>query len=54
MSVMYTPYFIKHFPEYLAFDHSAQQDAIFDLVSMEFNVALWHTKHASRLAGKEE
>ncbi|XP_055492182.1 BRO1 domain-containing protein BROX [Leucoraja erinacea] len=33
---------------------SAQQDAIFDLVSMEFNVALWHTKHASRLAGKED
>ncbi|XP_072104457.1 BRO1 domain-containing protein BROX [Mobula birostris] len=33
---------------------SAQQDAIFDLVSMEFNVALWHTKYASRLAGKED
>ncbi|XP_078068283.1 BRO1 domain-containing protein BROX [Mustelus asterias] len=33
---------------------SAQQDAIFDLVSMEFNIALWHTKYASRLAGKED
>ncbi|XP_038654812.1 BRO1 domain-containing protein BROX [Scyliorhinus canicula] len=33
---------------------SAQQDAIFDQVSMEFNVALWHTKYASRLAGKED
>ncbi|XP_067841305.1 BRO1 domain-containing protein BROX [Heptranchias perlo] len=33
---------------------SAQQDAIFDLASMEFNVALWHTKYASRLAGKED
>ncbi|XP_072912272.1 BRO1 domain-containing protein BROX isoform X2 [Hemitrygon akajei] len=33
---------------------SAQQDAIFDLVSVEFNVALWHTKYASRLAGKED
>uniref|UniRef100_UPI00398F4A54 BRO1 domain-containing protein BROX isoform X2 n=1 Tax=Pristiophorus japonicus TaxID=55135 RepID=UPI00398F4A54 len=33
---------------------SAQQDAIFELVSMEFNIALWHTKYASRLAGKED
>ncbi|KAM9552041.1 BRO1 domain-containing protein BROX-like isoform 2-T2 [Salvelinus alpinus] len=32
---------------------SAQQDAIFELVSMAFNVAIWHTKFASRLAGKE-
>ncbi|KAL2082722.1 hypothetical protein ACEWY4_022540 [Coilia grayii] len=32
---------------------SAQQDAVFELVSMGFNVALWHTKYASRLAGKE-
>ncbi|CAB1340192.1 unnamed protein product, partial [Coregonus sp. 'balchen'] len=32
---------------------SAQQDAIFELVSMSFNVAIWHTKFASRLAGKE-
>uniref|UniRef100_A0AAY4BRM7 BRO1 domain-containing protein BROX n=1 Tax=Denticeps clupeoides TaxID=299321 RepID=A0AAY4BRM7_9TELE len=28
---------------------SAQQDAIFELVSMAFNVALWYTKYASRL-----
>ncbi|XP_069743975.1 BRO1 domain-containing protein BROX isoform X2 [Narcine bancroftii] len=33
---------------------SAQQDAIFELASMEFNIALWHTKYASRLAGKED
>lgn len=33
---------------------SAQQDAVFELVSMGFNVALWYTKYASRLAGKEE
>lgn len=33
---------------------SAQQDAVFELVSMAFNVALWYTKYASRLAGKEE
>uniref|UniRef100_A0A673WV22 BRO1 domain-containing protein BROX n=1 Tax=Salmo trutta TaxID=8032 RepID=A0A673WV22_SALTR len=33
---------------------SAQQDAIFELVSMAFNVAIWHTKFASRLAGKEK
>ncbi|XP_061610127.1 BRO1 domain-containing protein BROX isoform X1 [Phyllopteryx taeniolatus] len=32
---------------------SAQQDAVFELVSMSFNVALWYTKFASRLAGKE-
>ncbi|XP_055728574.1 BRO1 domain-containing protein BROX [Salvelinus fontinalis] len=32
---------------------SAQQDAIFDLISMAYNVAIWHTKFASRLAGKE-
>ncbi|XP_019751827.1 BRO1 domain-containing protein BROX [Hippocampus comes] len=32
---------------------SAQQDAVFELVSMAFNVALWYTKFASRLAGKE-
>uniref|UniRef100_A0A8C7Z0G1 BRO1 domain-containing protein BROX n=1 Tax=Oryzias sinensis TaxID=183150 RepID=A0A8C7Z0G1_9TELE len=32
---------------------SAQQDAIFELASMAFNVALWYTKFASRLAGKE-
>uniref|UniRef100_A0A8C3AJB7 BRO1 domain-containing protein BROX n=1 Tax=Cyclopterus lumpus TaxID=8103 RepID=A0A8C3AJB7_CYCLU len=33
---------------------SAQQDAVFELVSMAFNVALWYTKFASRLAGKEK
>ncbi|XP_061896580.1 BRO1 domain-containing protein BROX isoform X1 [Entelurus aequoreus] len=32
---------------------SAQQDAVFELVSMAFNVALWHTKLASRIAGRE-
>lgn len=32
---------------------SAQQDAVFELASMAFNVALWYTKFASRLAGKE-
>lgn len=32
----------------------AQQDAVFELVSMGFNVALWYTKYASRLAGKED
>uniref|UniRef100_A0A674MWL5 BRO1 domain-containing protein BROX n=1 Tax=Takifugu rubripes TaxID=31033 RepID=A0A674MWL5_TAKRU len=32
---------------------SAQQDAVFELVSMAFNVGLWYTKFASRLAGKE-
>uniref|UniRef100_A0A8C7QRR4 BRO1 domain-containing protein BROX n=1 Tax=Oncorhynchus mykiss TaxID=8022 RepID=A0A8C7QRR4_ONCMY len=32
---------------------SAQQDAIFELISMAYNVAIWHTKFASRLAGKE-
>uniref|UniRef100_UPI00358EC519 BRO1 domain-containing protein BROX-like isoform X1 n=1 Tax=Myxine glutinosa TaxID=7769 RepID=UPI00358EC519 len=31
-----------------------QQDALFELVSMAFNVALWYTKFASRLAGKED
>lgn len=33
---------------------SAQQDAVFELVSMAFNVAVWYTKFASRLAGKEK
>ncbi|CAN8203213.1 unnamed protein product [Coccothraustes coccothraustes] len=33
---------------------SAQQDVVFELVSMGFNVALWYTKYASRLAGKED
>ncbi|KAM8846900.1 BRO1 domain-containing protein BROX isoform 1-T1 [Synchiropus picturatus] len=33
---------------------SAQQDAIFELISMAFNVAIWHTKFASRIAGKED
>ncbi|XP_075451664.1 BRO1 domain-containing protein BROX-like [Ascaphus truei] len=33
---------------------SAQQDAVFELVSMGFNVALWYTKFSSRLAGKED
>ncbi|KAL1763402.1 BRO1 domain-containing protein BROX, partial [Sigmodon hispidus] len=32
---------------------STQQDAVFELISMGFNVALWYTKYASRLAGKE-
>ncbi|CAG5927861.1 unnamed protein product, partial [Menidia menidia] len=32
---------------------NAQQDAVFELVSMAFNVAIWYTKFASRLAGKE-
>ncbi|XP_077443860.1 BRO1 domain-containing protein BROX [Stigmatopora argus] len=32
---------------------SAQQDAVFELISMAFNVGLWYTKFASRLAGKE-
>ncbi|XP_006625989.2 BRO1 domain-containing protein BROX [Lepisosteus oculatus] len=32
---------------------SAQQDAVFELVSMTFNVGLWYSKFASRLAGKE-
>ena len=31
----------------------AQQDAVFELIAMGFNVALWYTKYASRLAGKE-
>lgn len=34
--------------------YSAQQDAVFELVSMGFNVAVWYTKYASRLAGKEK
>lgn len=33
---------------------SAQQDAVFELVSMGFNVALWYTKFGSRLSGKED
>ncbi|XP_014343888.1 BRO1 domain-containing protein BROX [Latimeria chalumnae] len=33
---------------------SAQQDAVFELVSMGFNLAMWYTKFASRLAGKED
>ncbi|XP_068088971.1 BRO1 domain-containing protein BROX [Hyperolius riggenbachi] len=33
---------------------SSQQDAEFELISMAFNVALWYTKYASRLAGKED
>uniref|UniRef100_A0A4W3JXJ1 BRO1 domain-containing protein BROX n=1 Tax=Callorhinchus milii TaxID=7868 RepID=A0A4W3JXJ1_CALMI len=33
---------------------SAQQDAIFELVSMGFNIGLWYTKYASRLSGKED
>nr|XP_033792890.1 BRO1 domain-containing protein BROX isoform X2 [Geotrypetes seraphini] len=33
---------------------SSQQDAVFELVSMGFDVALWYTKFASRLAGKED
>uniref|UniRef100_A0A665WGI7 BRO1 domain-containing protein BROX n=1 Tax=Echeneis naucrates TaxID=173247 RepID=A0A665WGI7_ECHNA len=33
---------------------SAQQDVVFELVSIAFNVALWYTKFASRLAGKEK
>uniref|UniRef100_A0A4W4H660 BRO1 domain-containing protein BROX n=1 Tax=Electrophorus electricus TaxID=8005 RepID=A0A4W4H660_ELEEL len=33
---------------------SSQQDAVFELVSIGFNIALWHTKFASRLAGKEK
>ncbi|CAL8394445.1 BRO1 domain-containing protein BROX isoform X1 [Gadus morhua] len=32
---------------------SAQQDAIFELISMSYNVAIWYTKFASRMAGKE-
>ncbi|XP_076729705.1 BRO1 domain-containing protein BROX isoform X2 [Maylandia zebra] len=32
---------------------SAQQDAVFELISMAFNVAIWYTKFASRMAGKE-
>ncbi|XP_040207337.1 BRO1 domain-containing protein BROX isoform X2 [Rana temporaria] len=32
----------------------SQQDAVFELISMGFNVALWHTKYASRLSGKED
>ncbi|KAK2490947.1 hypothetical protein MC885_018701, partial [Smutsia gigantea] len=35
------------------YNSSAQQDAVFELISMGFNVALWYTKYASRLAGKE-
>ena len=34
--------------------HSAQQDAIFELISMSYNVAIWYTKFASRMAGKEK
>lgn len=32
---------------------SSQQDAVFELSSMGFNIAVWYTKFASRLAGKE-
>nr|KAF6399582.1 BRO1 domain and CAAX motif containing [Molossus molossus] len=35
------------------FRRGAQQDAVFELISMGFNVALWYSKYASRLAGKE-
>ncbi|MBN3305919.1 BROX protein, partial [Amia calva] len=33
---------------------SAQQDAVFELISMGFNVGIWYTKYASRLSGKED
>ncbi|KAM3930540.1 BRO1 domain-containing protein BROX [Leptodactylus fuscus] len=33
---------------------SAQQDAVFELISMGFNLGLWYSKYASRLAGKED
>ena len=36
------------------YNSSAQQYAVFELISMGFNVALWYTKYASRLAGKEK
>lgn len=41
-------------PTECVFNSSAQQDAVFELISMGFNVALWYTKYASRLAGKEK
>ena len=31
-----------------------QYDTVFELICMAFNVGLWYTKHAAKLAGKEE
>lgn len=30
------------------------RDAVFEHVSMAINVALWYTKHAAKLAAKDE
>ncbi|CAH1791874.1 unnamed protein product [Owenia fusiformis] len=31
-----------------------QQDTVFELICMGLNIALWYTKHAAKIAGKEE
>ena len=31
-----------------------QQDSVFECASMAINLALWYTKHAAKLAAKEE
>ena len=33
---------------------SVHSDAVFELVSTVMNVAIWHTKHAAVLAGKDD
>lgn len=32
----------------------AQQDVVFELISISHNVAMWYTKHAAKIAGKDD
>lgn len=36
------------------FNYREQQDSVYEAASMAINVGLWYTKHAAKLAAKEE
>lgn len=36
------------------YGYRAQKDAVFEVISVCQNVALWYMKHAAKIAGKEE
>ena len=47
-------YFINFFFDIFFCLSREQYDTVFELICMAFNVGLWYTKHAAKLAGKEE
>ena len=51
----YAPtYFMYHSFIFCLFLFREHHDTKFEAASMIFNIALWYTKHAAQISGKEE